>query len=319
MGDGCMDLKYLNTFRVIVEEGGFSKAAERLNYTQSTITFQIGQLEQALSVRLFEKIGRKMALTKAGEQLVPYVDEALSALDRLRNFEGDLAACQGDLRVGVGETLLCYRLPAILKAFHKQAPKARLFLRSMNCYDIRDELLAGSLDVGLFYHCVGGFGTSLTTDPFGVYPLSLVASPELKRQYPDFITPDRRLPVPFIINEPTCVFRQIFEQYLKEKSILLDHTIELWSIPTIKNLVKSDVGVSFLPRFAVQEELADGSLVEIPTGLTGRKISAVCGRHKNKWVSPLMRLFIDLCIEAEAGDVAIGGVDTINGNVQKQA
>ena len=52
-----MELKYLNTFRMIVEEGGFSKAAERLNYTQSTITFQIGQLERELSVRLFEKIG----------------------------------------------------------------------------------------------------------------------------------------------------------------------------------------------------------------------------------------------------------------------
>ena len=73
-----MELKYLNTFRMIVEEGGFSKAAERLNYTQSTITFQIGQLERELSVRLFEKIGRRMILTKAGEDLLPYVDEVLS-------------------------------------------------------------------------------------------------------------------------------------------------------------------------------------------------------------------------------------------------
>ena len=63
-----MELKYLQTFRTIVDEGGFSKAAKKLNYTQSTITFQIGQLEQELSVRLFEKIGRTMVLTKAGEQ-----------------------------------------------------------------------------------------------------------------------------------------------------------------------------------------------------------------------------------------------------------
>ena len=52
-----MDLKYLNTFRTIIEEGSFSKAADKLNYTQSTITFQIGQLEQELSAWLFEKIG----------------------------------------------------------------------------------------------------------------------------------------------------------------------------------------------------------------------------------------------------------------------
>ncbi len=290
-----MDLKYLNTFRVIVEEGSFSKAAERLNYTQSTITFQIGQLEQELSSSLFEKIGRKMVLSKAGEQLIPFVDEVLSSVERLRCFEDDLTVCQGDLRIGVGETLLCYQLPAILKEFHKQAPKARLFLRSMNCYEIRDELKNGALDLGVFYEDVGGFGSSLTTHPFGTYPLALVASPELRSCYPDFITPDQQIPVPFIINEPNCVFRQIFERYLREKSIMLDHTIELWSIPTIKNLVKNDVGISFLPRFAVQAELDKRVLAEIPTGLTDTTISAVCGYHKNKWISPLMKLFIGLC------------------------
>ncbi|KMZ55458.1 LysR family transcriptional regulator [Dorea sp. D27] len=293
-----MDLKYLNTFRVIVEEGGFSKAADRLGYTQSTITFQIGQLEQELSTSLFEKIGRRMVLTKAGEHLIPYVNEVLSSVDRLRNFEDDLAECQGDLRVGVGETLLCFHLPAILKEFHKKAPKARLFLRSMNCYDIRDELVAGSLDIGVFYNCVGGFGTSLTTYFFGTYSLALVASQKTKKQYRDFITTNQQIPVPFIINEPSCVFRQLFEQYLREKSIMLDHTIELWSIPTIKNLVKNDVGISYLPRFSVQEELSDGSLVEIPTELTETTITAVCGHHKNKWISPLMQLFIDLCAGA---------------------
>lgn len=293
-----MDLKYLNTFRTIVEEGSFSRAAEKLNYTQSTITFQISQLEQELSVSLFEKIGRRMVLTTAGKHFIPYVDEVLNSVDRLRYFENDLAECGGDLRIGVAETLLCYNSPSILKKFHRQAPKARLFLRSMNCYDIRDELVNGTLDLGLFYEDVGGFGSNLTTYHFGNYPLVLVASPELKKQYSDFITPDQHIPIPFIINEPNCIFRQIFEKYLKDKSILLDHTIELWSIPTIKNLVRNNVGVSFLPRFAVQEELDSGELVEIPTEIMDSTISAVCAHHKNKWVSPLMQLFIDLCAKS---------------------
>ena len=145
-----MDLKYLTTFKTIVDEGSFTKAAEHLNYTQSTITFQIGQLEQELSAKLFERIGRRMALTKAGEQLIPYVEDVLNSVDRLQNFEADLASMKGDLKIGVGETLLSYKIPPILKAFHKQAPNVRLFLRSMNCYDIRDELIAGSLDMGIF-------------------------------------------------------------------------------------------------------------------------------------------------------------------------
>lgn len=290
-----MEFKYLNTFRTIVETGSFTNAAEKLNYTQSAITFQIGQLEQELSVRLFEKIGRKMVLTQAGKQLIPYVDEVFQLLDKLRCFESDLAECQGELRIGVGETLLCYRLPAILKEFHRKAPKARLLLRSMNCYDIRNELLDGTLDLGVFYEDIGGIGSNLTTYPFGNYPVILVASPEIKRCYPDFVTPDRTIPVPLIINEKSCVFRQIFEQYLFSRSIILDHTIELWSIPTIKNLVKNDVGISFLPEFAVQEEIASGELTEIAADISHARISAVCAHHRNKWISPLMQLFIDLC------------------------
>ena len=149
-----MELKYLQTFKVILEEGSFSKAAEKLNYTQSTITFQIGQLEQELSTKLFEKIGRRMLPTKAGEQLYPYVQDVLSSVDRLRFFENDLNEFRGNLKLGIGETLLCYLMPSILKTFHQKASNTKLFLQSMNCYDIRDELLKGSLDLGIFYEDV---------------------------------------------------------------------------------------------------------------------------------------------------------------------
>lgn len=84
-----MELKYLQTFQTIIKEGSFSKAAETLNYTQSTITFQIGQLEQALSVKLFEKIGRRMLPTKAAEQLYPYVKDVLASVDRMCCFENN--------------------------------------------------------------------------------------------------------------------------------------------------------------------------------------------------------------------------------------
>lgn len=290
-----MDFKYLYTFKTIVEEGSFIKAAAKLNYTQSTITFQMGQMEQELSTKLFEKIGRRMMLTKAGKQLVPYVNDVLTSVNKMRYFENDLAECQGDLQIGIAETQLCYKMPSILKEFHQQAPNARLFLRSMNCYDIRDELINGTLDIGVFYENVSGYGSNLITIPMGTFPIILVASPETKNRYPDFITPDQKIPISFIINEPNSIFRQLFERYIREKSILLDHTIELWSIPTIKNLVKSSVGISFLPKFSVQEELDRGELVEIPTDLSNVQVSAVCGYHKNKWISPLMQAFIDLC------------------------
>ena len=294
-----MDLKYLRTFRTVVTEGSFSKAAERLNYTQSTITFQMNALEEEAGAKLFEKIGRKMTLTKAGEQFLPYVDDVLAAVDRLSQFESDLSACRGELRVGVGETLLCYKLPPIVRTFTAQAPQARLFIRSMNCYEIRDALLDGSLDLGVFYEDIGGLGDQLTIHPMGSYPLALAASPDVAARYPDFITPQQRIPVPFLINEQRCIFRQIFERYLTARGITLDRTIELWSIPTIKNLVMSGMGVTYLPRFAIEEELRSGVLVQLPTALGDAPITAVCAHHKNKWQSPLMELFIRLCTQPQ--------------------
>lgn len=172
----------------------------------------------------------------------------------------------------------------------------------MNCYDIRDELLKGTLDLGVFYEDVGGLGNEITAVPFGKYALSLVASPETKQLFPDFITPNQKIPVSLIINEQNCIFRQIFERYLRQKSILLDHTIELWSIHTIKSLVKNNVGISFLPTFTVREEIEKGELAEINTDISKLRISAVCGYNKNKWVSPAMERFIQLFEQASMTD-----------------
>ena len=221
-------------------------------------------------------------------------------MGKLHFFHDNLSECQGALHMGIGESLLCYRLPVILKEFHRKAPKARLFLKSMNCYEIRNELLDGTLDLGIFYEDVGGFGSNLTVHAMGSHPMVLAASPETKKLCPDFVTPGRVIPVPFIINEQNCIFRQIFEQYLREKNIILDHTIELWSIPTIKNLVKNNVGISYLPTFTVEEELGTGELEAIHTDIGDKTITAVCAHHKNKWLSPLMQLFIDLCVSISA-------------------
>ncbi len=293
-----MELKNLMTFQTILEEGSFTAAADKLGYTQSTITFQIDQLEQALSMKLFERIGRKMVLTAAGKELIPYVAEVLSSVDKLYCVGKEVQDCEGALHIGVAETFLCYKLPDLLKEFIRQAPKAKLFIHSMNCYEIRNQLVDGTLDVGIFYSDIGGIGDNLILRDIGSYPISLVASPSNAEKFSDFTTPGQQIQIPLIINEPNCIFRQIFEGYLKERGICLDHTIELGSIETIKQLVISGLGISFLPRFTVERELQNGSLAEIPTNVRHRDLTIVCAHHKNKWISPLLRLFCNCISDA---------------------
>ncbi len=289
-----MEIKYLKTFKTITEEGSFSKAAERLSYTQSTVTFQIRQLEEELSVKLFEKIGRKMVLTKAGQNLLPHVNEVMLSVEKMMYTNKDIATLKGDLRVATADSFMCYKMPVIVKEFRKLAPNAHLYLSSMNCQRTKEELLADNFDLGVFYEDTRLLGNSFIAHKIDKYPLRLVASLETKKQFSDFKTRGQNLDVPFIIDEPDCIFRQIFENYLKKKDISLGRTIEIRSIPAIKKLVANNLGISYLPLFTVEDELQQKELFEIETDIKNDTITAVCAYHKNKWKSPLMELFIDL-------------------------
>ena len=124
-------------------------------------------------------------------------------------------------------------MPPVLQRFKQRAPKVRLSLQSLNCYSIRDALLADEVDLGVFYRV--GNDDALTMMELGPQPLALVASVD---QAPvDFLRPRQHIPLSFIINEPQCVFRQIFESTLRQRGITMENTIELWSIESIKQCV----------------------------------------------------------------------------------
>ncbi|MGE4802434.1 LysR family transcriptional regulator [Yersinia hibernica] len=284
-----MDLRRFITFKTVVEEGSFAQAARKLCCTQSTVTFQIQQLEQQLSYPIFEKVGRRMVLTPAGKLLLPRVRELTRVLEGIRQISASEEDVAGDLRVMVGETLLAYKMPDVLRLFRINAPKVRLSLQSVNCYAIRDSLLTDNTDLGVFYRV--GHDDALQMEYFGQQELVLVASPQL--QGFDFTKFDQHIPVSFIINEPQCVFRQIFESTLRERKITLENTIELWSIESIKRCVASNLGISFLPRFSVLRELESGELKELPFSSTSLSITALCAHHAGRTVTPAMKTFID--------------------------
>lgn len=284
-----MDLRRFVTFKTVVEEGSFAQAARKLCCTQSTVTFQIQQLEQELSIQLFEKVGRRMALTPAGKSLLPQVHELTRVLDGIRQVSQSGTEIVGELRVMIGETLLAYKMPEVLSLFRTKAPKVHLSLQSVNCYAIRDSLLNDDADLGVFYRV--GNDQALHMENFGQQDLVLVASPEL--QDVDFTQPNQHLPVSFIINEPQCIFRQIFESTLRERKITMENTIELWSIESIKNCVAGNLGISFLPRFSVIRELESGVLKTLPFTEHPLTITALCAYHAGRTLSPAMKTFIE--------------------------
>ena len=291
-----VEIKYLYTVKTILETGSFQNAARRLNYTQSTITFQIRQLEQELSVRLFEKVGRKMALTQAGKELLPYIDAALQAVEQLMDAGKTADEMSGTINIAVPETLLIYKMQPVLQEFRLQAPNVRLSLQTLNCYEIRNSIVSGSTDIGIHYD-IGSCPAPMITERLAAYPLSLVSSPLLEDGERNFIEKNQRKKVCLISNDPGSIYRNIFERYLKQKNIQLEGFMEIWSVEAAKRSVASNLGIAYLPRFAVEQELDSGLLQELPAQMENERISAAISRHKNKWISPAMELFIRLLRE----------------------
>jgi len=291
-----MDIRHFKTFKSIIEEGNFSNAAVKLGYTQSTVTAQIQQLEQELSIKLFEKIGRNMVLTTLGKEMIPYANELLNTVKKIKSVGKVGENITGELKIAVAESLMSYKLQNVLRLFKEKAPNVKLSLISLNCYAIKNLLANGEVDLGLMYD-VGSQNDSLSTVKLSDFNVALVCSPLFEQEKLDFCKPNQKINTSLIINEVESIYRKILESYFSDKNIFLNNTIELGSIEAIKKCVASNLGISFLPRFTVEEELENGKLKELKVGCSDSKITAIYSYHKNKWISPAMSLFIELARE----------------------
>lgn len=288
-----MDTKNLLAFKTIVQMGSYQKAADVLGYTPSTITFQIKQLEQELSLQLFEKIGRRMVLTEAGQNILPIVDEILQSCDIISNYGRTLEETEGTLTVAMPETLLIYRMQEVLHDFKEQAPNVNLYVYIGNCDKVRDDVLKGSVDIGIHYDVCQDH-SSICCEKIGEHHACLVTYPELDENEMDFISPDQTKRVSMINYYADSIFQEKIEEYLKGKNIVISTMMELWSVEAIKKNVMNQLGIAYLPQDSVAEEIEKGTLKKIKTDIDDMPIDVVCEFHKNKWMSPQMELFLEL-------------------------
>lgn len=288
-----MELKYLQTFKTIIESGSFAAAARALDYTQSTITFQMQQLETDLEIQLFERIGRKMHVTQAGKDLIPYVDAVLMSAQRLENFGKSYHELTGRLRVTCAESLLIYRMQPVIRAFRETAPNVHLSLQTKSWYDNRIEVQQGTTDLGIHYD-VGGYSSSVKVERFREEPFVLAGSGARDGSHLNFITEGSHNPITLIAVDTNNIMHNRLIDYLGRRHITVDMNLEMTGTEVVKRCVMSGLGITFLPAFTVEEEIADGRIRIYETELKRPSIAVVCSYHKNKYVTPAMELFLNL-------------------------
>ena len=288
-----MNTKNFVTFKTILEMGSFQKAADELGYTQSTVTFQIKQLEEELNLKLFEKIGRRMVLTQAGKDIMPYIDMILQGVEQIGNYGKSLSEISGSLKMAIPDSILIYNMQPFIQAFTHEAPNVQLIIHSIESGEINQAVVDGSADIGV--NCEkDSYPDSDIHKNLGHYRVLLVASPFADRSQLDFVTPHQRKHFSLICNEPDGYYQVDMDKYLAKKDIIMNPHMKVQSIEAVKRCVMNNLGIAVVPTYSIGEELKNGSLIPVKTELDEKVYNSFYIYHKNKWISPQMKLAIDL-------------------------
>jgi DNA-binding transcriptional LysR family regulator len=287
-----VDLHRLRTFQALSETLHFRHAAERLGITQSAVSQQIASLEKDLGATLFERIGRRVYLTPAGEVLAREAVKVLSTVSRAREAVG--AVSKGDagrLRVGASTTPGIYLLPEVLGRFRADFPLVELDFRIANSSRIEALAVANEFDLG-----VCGFRPTheeLFEVELGEDRIVPVAAPTLIGKTRR-IAPRDLARWPLVAREPGSATRAAVERSLASLGVELVPAFELPSPEAIVRAAEAGLGYAFVSARSAAEGIKMERLVEIRVqGLDVRRgLFAVY--HRDKQVTPPMRDLMDL-------------------------
>jgi DNA-binding transcriptional LysR family regulator len=291
-------LRQLRTFAEVARRQSFTAAAKALHLTQPAVSMQMRQLEDAAGLPLVEQLGRRIHLTDAGRELLPY---AAGISDLLREAEDAMKALQG---VGGGELSLAvtstakYFAPRLLAEFRHSHPEARLRLAVSNREAVVRELTENTVDLAVMGRPPRGLDTEAA--PFAKHPIGIIAAPE----HP--LVGRKRLPLErlagetFIIRERGSGTRAAMEHVFAERGFKAGETLEMSSNETIKQAVMAGMGIAFLSMHTIGLELRAGRLALLAvSGLPVMREWYVIHR-RGKRLSPAAQAFKSFLLEQGA-------------------
>ncbi len=252
----------LTVFRAVAAQRSFRRAAEQLYLTQPAVTQQIKALEELIGLSLFDRSGREVALTSAGELLLRYAEESTAVLERaaieLAALKGHLS---GTLRIAASTTIAQYILPPLLGAFLRLHPAVRVELDSSNTESVADAIATGRAALGL----VEGppHSSQVRSEIWLADELVLLAPPSHEWASQRCITLQQLAAAPLLMRERGSGTREVIETTLDAAGLPardLRLAMELNSTEAILGCIESGVGVGFVSRSAVQRQLAIGTL-----------------------------------------------------------
>jgi DNA-binding transcriptional LysR family regulator len=290
-----MELRQLTTFRMVATLLSFSRAAESLNYVQSSVTTQIQILEEELGVRLFDRLGKRVALTDAGKRLLQYSERILQLVDEARSVVMNEEIPGGTLTITAPETLCSYRLPALLRQFRARFPQVKLIFRLSTFVDPWRSVSEGSADIA-FAIAEPIHSNALITEILIPEPMLILAPHDHRLSQSPVIDPMDLEGETFLLTEIGS-YRNILERALNDVGVHLTINLDFSSVEAIKQCAMAGMGIAFLPAVTVTTDVAQGRLVALNWEGHSFQIYTQVMWHKEKWISPAIAAFLAMTRE----------------------
>ncbi|PYS81661.1 MAG: LysR family transcriptional regulator [Acidobacteria bacterium] len=258
-----MEMSQLEFFLKVIEEGSFSKAADSVGRTQPAVSIAVRRLEEEVGAPLFDRSQKTPTLTEAGEVIHDYAQRILSLRDQARESVAELRSLKrGRVRVGANESTSLYLLPRIILAYRESHPEVKVEIYRHVSERLPREVLERSVDFAL----LAFEPVDRDLESFLVLrdELVLILHPEHALAGRESVTVEELGTESFLAHNVRTASRNKVIEVFAEHHTPLNITLELATVETIKRFVQLNIGLAFVPRMCVGEELERGTLASVP-------------------------------------------------------
>jgi DNA-binding transcriptional LysR family regulator len=280
-----LTLRQMEIFLNVVASGHLTNVAKEMKLSQSAISMSIKELENILGRPVFDRINKKLVLNEVGRAFHKEIDPLFKKLSDIE-YEFKNSENKGMIRVGASTTIVDYLMPSIICAYMSSYPDVKITLKEGNTKEISDMIKEGSIDIGF----VEGYVSSpdIMKEKIGVDELVIVtADKELGKACSIDEISDKR----WVLREEGSGTREVFLDYIKEKTDSLNIFLELGHTESIKSILMNRECLTCISKISVENELAEGKLYRVAVKNFACKRDFLMIYHKDKYHSTLFEKF----------------------------
>ncbi len=293
-----MEIRNLVSFVHVAELNSFTKAAEVLGYSQSTVSFQIKQLETELNCLLFDRINHTITLTDRGKELLAYA-QSISSLtdDFMQNLKTE-RELKGLIHFVAPDSVCEDMLLKNYLDFHKQYPGIDLKFTNADT-DVMFSMLDRNEADAVFTLDSHNYQKDYIIAKEEPVKMHFVASPKSPFADKNNLSVNDLINAPFILTEKSMGYRKNFDRELAKRSIEISPVLEVGRTDIITTLLERTDRISYLPDFTTEKKVTEGKLVYLDVTDFSTNIWKQLIYHKNKWISNCLQAFLDYVKEHE--------------------